>query len=162
MKYIEKTWNKIYPIHPFDYFFLDESFNDQFKETERIRELISHFAGLAIFIACLGLFGLASFVAEQRTKEIGIRKVLGASTSGIVFMISKELTKMIVLANAIAWPVAYFVMRNWVQTFPYRENISVLIFVFSGTIVLFIGLATISFQSIKAGLTNPVDSLKYE
>ena len=162
MKYIEKTWNKIYPIHPFDYFFLDESFNDQFKETERIRELISHFAGLAIFIACLGLFGLASFVAEQRTKEIGIRKVLGASTSGIVFMISREFTKMIVLANAIAWPVAYFVMRNWLQTFPYRENISVLIFIFSGIIVLFIGLATISFQSIKAGLANPVDSLKYE
>jgi len=162
MKYIEKTWNTIYPIHPFDYFFLDESFNDQFKETERIRELISYFAGLAIFIACLGLFGLTSFVAEQRTKEIGIRKVLGASTSGIVFMISKELAKMIVLANAIAWPVAYFVMRNWLQTFPYRENISVLIFIFSGIIVLFIGLATISFQSIKAGLTDPVDSLKYE
>jgi len=162
MKYIEKTWNNIYPIHPFDYFFLDESFNDQFKETERIRELISYFAGLAIFIACLGLFGLASFIAEQRTKEIGIRKVLGASTSGIVFMISRELTKMIVLANAIAWPVAYFVMRNWLQTFPYREKISVLIFIFSGTIVLFIGLATISFQSIKAGLANPVDSLKYE
>jgi len=162
MKYIEKTWNKIYPIHPFDYFFLDESFSDQFKETERIRELISYFAGLAIFIACLGLFGLASFVAEQRTKEIGIRKVLGASTSGIVFMISKDLIKMIVLANAIAWPVAYFLMRNWLQTFPYRENINVLIFIFSGIIVLFIGLATISFQSIKAGLTNPVDSLKYE
>jgi putative ABC transport system permease protein len=108
------------------------------------------------------LFGLASFVAEQRTKEIGIRKVLGASTSRIVFMISREFTKMIVLANAIAWPVAYFVMRNWLQTFPYRENISVLIFIFSGIIVLFIGLATISFQSIKAGLTNPVDSLKYE
>ncbi|MDH5769026.1 MAG: ABC transporter permease [Nitrospirota bacterium] len=162
MKYIEKTWNTIYPIHPFDYFFLDESFNDQFRETERIRELLSYFAGLAIFIASLGLFGLASFVAEQRTKEIGIRKVLGASTSGIVFMISRELTKMIVLANAIAWPVAYFVMRNWLQTFPYRENISVLIFIFSGIIVLFIGLATISFQSIKAGLTNPVDSLKYE
>ena len=162
MKYIEKTWNKIYPIHPFDYFFLDESFNDQFKETERIRELISYFAGLAIFIACLGLFGLASFVAEQRTKEIGIRKVLGASTSGIVFMISRELTKMIVLANVVAWPVAYFVMRNWLQTFPYRENISFLIFIFSGIIVLFIGLATISFQSIKAGLANPVDTLKYE
>ena len=162
MKYIEKTWNTIYPIHPFDYFFLDESFNDQFRETERIRELLSYFAGLAIFIASLGLFGLASFVAEQRTKEIGIRKVLGASTSGIVFMISRELTKMIVLANVIAWPVAYFVMRNWLQTFPYRENISVLIFIFSGIIVLFIGLATISFQSIKAGLTNPVDSLKYE
>ena len=162
MKYIEKTWNKIYPIHPFDYFFLDESFNDQFKETERIRELISYFAGLAIFIACLGLFGLASFIAEQRTKEIGIRKVLGASTSGIVYMISRELIKMIVLSNAIAWPVAYYVMQNWLQTFPYRENINVLIFLFSGIIVLFIGLATVSFQSIKAGLNNPVDSLKYE
>ncbi len=162
IKLIETKWNEIYPNHPFDYFFLDESFDEQFREIERIRKLISYFAGLAIFIACLGLYGLTSFVTEQRTKEIGIRKVLGATTSGIVYMISKELTKMVIFANAIAWPVAYLVMRKWMATFPYRENIAILTFVFSGLIVLSIGLATVSYQAIRAGLTNPADSLKYE
>jgi putative ABC transport system permease protein len=162
IKFIETKWNEIYPNHPFDYFFLDESFDEQFREIERIRKLISYFAGLAIFIACLGLYGLTSFIAEQRTKEIGIRKVLGATTSGIVYMISRDLTKMVILANAIAWPVAYLVMRKWLAAFPYRENMTVLTFVFSGLIVLSIGLATVSYQAIKAGLTNPVESLKYE
>ena len=162
INYVETKWNEIYPNHPFDYFFLDESFEEQFREIERIRELISYFAGLAIFIACLGLYGLTSFIAEQRTKEIGIRKILGATTSGIVYMISRELAKMVIIANAIAWPVAYLVMRNWLSTFPYRENISIMTFLLSGMIVLFIGLATVSYQSIKAGLTNPVDSLRYE
>jgi len=162
IKFIETKWNEIYPNHPFDYFFLDESFDEQFREIERIRKLISYFAGLAIFIACLGLYGLTSFIAEQRTKEIGIRKVLGATTSGIVYMISRDLTKMVILANAIAWPIAYFAMRSWLAAFPYRENMTVLTFVFSGLIVLSIGLATVSYQAIKAGLTNPVDSLKYE
>ena len=162
IKFIETKWNEIYPNHPFDYFFLDESFDEQFREIERMRKLISYFAGLAIFIACLGLYGLTSFVTEQRTKEIGIRKVLGATTSGIVYMISRELTKMVILANAIAWPIAYFVMRSWLSAFPYRENMTVLTFVFSGLIVLSIGLATVSYQAIKAGLTNPADSLKYE
>jgi putative ABC transport system permease protein len=162
IKFIETKWNEIYPNHPFDYFFLDESFDEQFREIESIRKLISYFAGLAIFIACLGLYGLTSFITELRTKEIGIRKVLGATTSGIVYMISKELTKMVILANAIAWPVAYLVMRKWLSTFPYRENISVITFIFSAIIVLSIGLTTVSYQAIKAGLTNPVDSLKYE
>jgi len=162
IKFIETKWNEIYPNHPFDYFFLDESFGEQFREIERIRKLVSYFAGLAIFIACLGLYGLTSFITELRTKEIGIRKVLGATTSGIVYMISRELTKMVILANAIAWPVAYLVMRKWLSTFPYRENISVITFIFSAIIVLSIGLTTVSYQAIKAGLTNPVDSLKYE
>ncbi len=162
LQFIETKWNETYPNHPFDYFFLDESFGEQFREIERIRKLISYFAGLAIFIACLGLYGLTSFVTEQRTKEIGIRKVLGATTSGIVYIISRDLTKMVILANVIAWPVAYFVMRRWLAAFPYRENMTFLTFVFSGFIVLSIGLVTVSYQAIKAGLTNPVDSLKYE
>lgn len=159
---IETKWNEIYPNHPFDYFFLDESFGEQFQEIERTKILSSYFAGLAIFIACLGLYGLASFMTEQRTKEIGIRKVLGATTSGIVYLISKDLVKMVALANAIAWPVAYLLMRNWLSAFPYRVNITVLTFLFSGIVVLIIGLATVSYQSIKAGSTDPVDSLKYE
>jgi len=159
---IETKWNEIYPNHPFDYFFLDESFGEQFRDIERTKKLTSYFAGLAIFIACLGLYGLASFMAEQRTKEIGIRKVLGATTGGIVFLISKDLTKMVALANAIAWPAAYLLMRNWLTSFPYRVDISVLTFLLSGMVVLFIGLATVAYQSIKAGLTDPVRSLKYE
>jgi len=160
--YIQEKWITVYPNHPFDYFFLDESFDEQFRETERLREIFSYFAGLAILIACLGLFGLASFTAEQRTKEIGIRKVMGASTSRIVIMLTKELIKLVLIANAIAWPVAYFVMRNWLYTFPYRQNISYMTFVLSGIIVLLIGFITISYQSIRAGLANPVDSIKYE
>jgi putative ABC transport system permease protein len=162
IKFIETKWNEIYPNHPFEYFFLDESFEEQFMEIERIKKLLSYFAGLAIFIACLGLYGLTSFIAEQRTKEIGIRKVLGATVPGIVYMISRELTKMVLLANAIAWPVAYLVMRKWLGTFPYRANISLLTFIISGVIVLSIGWMTVSYQAIKAGLANPADSLKYE
>jgi len=162
LNFIETTWNEIYPYHPFDYFFLDESFGEQFQEIERTKKLTSYFAGLAIFIACLGLYGLASFMAEQRSKEIGIRKVLGATTSGIVCLISKDLAKMVALANAIAWPVAYLLMRKWLSSFPYRVNISLLTFLLSGAVALIIGLATVSYQSIKVGLTNPVDSLKYE
>jgi len=160
--YIRDTWNTIYPNHPFDYFFLDESFNEQFRETERLRGIFSYFAGLAIFIACLGLFGLASFTAEQRTKEIGIRKVMGATTPGIVIMLAKELIKLVLISNAIAWPVAYLIMKNWLYTFPYREHISFITFVVSGLIVLIIGIVTISYQSIRAGLANPINSLKYE
>ena len=159
---METKWNEIYPNHPFDYFFLDESFGEQFQDIERTRKLTSYFAGLAIFIACLGLYGLASFMAEQRTKEIGIRKVVGATTGGIVYLISKDLTKMVVLANAIAWPAAYLLMRSWLSSFPYRINITVLTFLLSGVVVLLIGLATVAYQSIKAGLTDPVRSLKYE
>ena len=159
---IETKWNEIYPNHPFDYFFLDESFGEQFQEIERTKKLTSYFAGLAIFIACLGLYGLASFMAEQRTQEIGIRKVLGATTPGIVFLISRDLTKMVVVANAIAWPGAYLLMRNWLSAFPYRINITLLTFLLSGVAVLLIGLATVAYQSIKTGLTDPVHSLKYE
>lgn len=162
IKFIETKWNEIYPNHPFDYFFLDESFKEQFREMERTKKIVSYFAGLAILVACLGLYGLASFMTEQRTKEIGIRKVFGVTTSGIVCLISKDLIKMILIANAIALPVAYLLMRNWLSAFPYRVNITVMMFIYSGIIVLIIGLTTVSYQSIKAGLTDPIDSLRYE
>jgi len=162
LKYIETKWHELFPNYPFDYYFLDESFNEQFWEVERIGKLITYFAGLAVLIACLGLYGLISFIAEQRTKEIGIRKVLGATTTGIVTMLSRELLKMVLIANVIAWPTAYFCMRTWLATFPFREDINLLTFVLAGVIVLVIGLVTVSYKSIKAGLANPIDSLMYE
>ena len=112
--------------------------------------------------ACLGLFGLAAFTAEQRTKEIGIRKVLGSSVSKIVILISKEFIKLVILANILAWPVAYFAINKWLQSFAYRINIGLLAFVIATALALTIALITVSFQAIKAATANPVDSLKYE
>ena len=120
------------------------------------------FTLLGLFIACLGLLGLASFTAESRTKEIGIRKVCGASVAGIVIMLSKQFTKWVLLANGIAWPVAYFAMNKWLQNFAYRINIDIMTFLLSGLLVLGIALLTVSFQSFKAALANPADSLRYE
>jgi putative ABC transport system permease protein len=115
-----------------------------------------------VFIACLGLLGLAAFMAEQRTKEIGIRKVLGAKVSGIVLMLSKEFAKWVLIANIIAWPVAYFAMSNWLQNFAYRTSIGIWTFVLSAALALTIALLTVSFQAVKAATSNPVDSLRYE
>jgi putative ABC transport system permease protein len=150
------------PYRPFEYAFLDDSFDAQYRAEERLSGIFSYFSVLAIFIACLGLFGLASFTAEQRTKEIGIRKVLGASVPGIVVLLSKEFTKWVLVANAIAWPAAYFLMNRWLQGFAYRMNINFLTFVFAGVISLAIALGTVSYQALKAATSNPADSLRYE
>jgi len=160
--FIEKTIKTFNPEFPFVYQFLDEDYGQLYRSEERIGAITRIFTFLAIFVSCLGLFGLASFMAQRRTKEIGIRKVLGATAPGIVFILSREFTKWIVLANVFAWPVAYFVMRNWLKNFPYRITIGVGIFLFSGFLTLFIALLTVSYQSIKAALANPVQSLKYE
>ena len=120
------------------------------------------FTFLAIFIACLGLFGLASYIAELRTKEIGVRKVLGASISGIVFSLSKEFLKWIIYANLVAWPIAYYFINKWLQSFAYKINISLWMFALAGGIALVIAFVTVSFQAIKAATANPVDSLRYE
>ncbi|MDH5384187.1 MAG: FtsX-like permease family protein, partial [Candidatus Aminicenantes bacterium] len=112
--------------------------------------------------ACLGLFGLASFTAEQRTKEIGIRKILGASVSQIAVLLSREFTKWIVVANIIAWPIAYYVMTQWLQNFAYKINLDFFTFLVAGALALFIGLISVSFQTIRAATANPVDSLRYE
>jgi putative ABC transport system permease protein len=117
---------------------------------------------LAISISCFGLFGLISFAAEQRTKEIGIRKVLGASVGSVVRLLSKEFVALVILANVIAWPVAYFVITKWLKNFAYRTEIGLVTFFFSGFLALVIAILTVCFQSIKAALTNPVDSLRYE
>ncbi|UCE22860.1 MAG: hypothetical protein JSV46_11820 [Candidatus Aminicenantes bacterium] len=117
---------------------------------------------IAIFISCLGLLGLASFTAEQRTKEIGIRKVLGSTVAGVVFLLSKEFIKWVLLANLISWPVAYYAVHNWLDNFAFRTRIGWEIFLFSGCLALVISLLTVCYQSIKAALANPIDSLRYE
>jgi len=162
IKYLEGVWVKLNPEYPFDYHFLDKDFDKLYWDEQRMGKIFGYFSFIAIFIACLGLYGLAAFVAEQKTKEIGIRKVLGASIFGITAMLSKEFTKWVLLANVIAWPPAYYLMNKWLQNFAYRIELSILPFVISGCLVLGIALITISNQTIKAANANPVDSLRYE
>ena len=160
--FLEKTTQKFNPGFPFEFHFLDDDYDRLYRAEQRTDKIIRYFAFLAIFISCLGLFGLGSFTAEQRTKEIGIRKVLGASESGIIVMLSKEFTKWVLLANIIAWPIAYFAMNRWLQNFVYHIDIGWWTFILAGGLALVIALATVSYQSIKAALANPADSLRYE
>jgi putative ABC transport system permease protein len=162
IKFVGNTWKKFSLGQPFEYSFLDEDFDNLYRGEKKTGQILFLFASLSIFVACLGIFGLASFFTEQRTKEIGIRKVLGASGSGIVLLLSKEFTKWIFVTNIFAWPIAYFAMNKWLQNFAYRTNIGPWIFVLSGLLVFVIALVTVSYQSIKAALSNPVDSLRYE
>jgi putative ABC transport system permease protein len=162
LRSLEKTWNEMSLGYPFEYRFLDEDFEALYRSEARLGSIFRSFAALAVFIACLGLFGLASFVAEQRTKEIGIRKVLGSSTIGIITLLNREFLRWISAANLIAWPVSYFVMRQWIQKFAYRENITIGIFVLAGGIGLAVAIVTVSVQTLKAARANPVDSLKHE
>jgi ABC-type antimicrobial peptide transport system permease subunit len=159
---VKNVFERLNPGFPFEYEFMDADYEIQFSFVRRTRSLIAYLAGFAIFISCLGLFGLASFNAEQRTKEIGIRKVLGSSVSRIVMLLSKDLTKLVLLANIIAWPVAWFSLNRWLQSFLYRTHINLNIFIIAGAITLIIALFTISYHSIKAATANPVDSLRYE
>ncbi|MCP4724079.1 MAG: hypothetical protein GY863_03535 [bacterium] len=158
----ESSWYEINPQYPFDYVFVDEYYDRQYQAESRLSQLFSFFTVIAILIACLGLFGLASFTAEQRTKEIGIRKVLGASVSGIVFILSKEFTKWVIFATVLAWPAAYFVMNKWLEGFAYRTDLNIWAFLGSGLLAMFIAILTVSYQSIKTAITNPVKSLRYE
>ncbi|NIM57704.1 MAG: FtsX-like permease family protein [Candidatus Aenigmarchaeota archaeon] len=160
--YMEDIWKEFAPGHPFNYRFLDDALNDLYRSEQRIGTILKYFSILAIFISCLGLFGLASFMSEQRTKEIGIRKVLGASVSNIALLLSREFTKWVLLANIIAWPVAYFAMYKWLQSYAYSTNIALWSFFLSGTMALVIATVAVSYQSIKAAVTNPADSLRYE
>lgn len=162
LEYIERICNQFEPYYPFEYHFLDESYDTLYKNERGLGNIFKYFALLAILISCLGLFGLASFVAEQRTKEIGIRKALGAPVSGIVLLLSKEFTKWVLLANIIAWPIAYYVMAKWLQNFPYRMDIGLWIFILAGALAFIIAITTVIFQAVKAALANPVDALRYE
>jgi putative ABC transport system permease protein len=160
--FLRKKWNQVDPAQAFDYFFLDEAFGRQYKADEKLSRIFSCFTILAIFIACLGLFGLASFTAEKRTKEIGIRKALGASVSEIIWLLSKEFTRWVLIANIIAWPIIYLAMNRWLQNFAYRIDIGLGTFVISALLALLIAALTVGFQAIRAARANPVDTLRYE
>jgi ABC-type antimicrobial peptide transport system permease subunit len=162
VKIIEETWKGVSPNTPFQFTFVNDLLNSMYQTEQRIGVLFRYFTALAIVIACLGLFGLASFVAEQRTKEIGIRKVLGASSSGIVLMLSKEFGKWIIMANIIAWPVGYFVMNLLLQNYAYKIRIGFDIMLLSGLIALLVAMISVSYQSMRAASANPVNSLRYE
>lgn len=160
--HLERQWKQMEPVQPLRYRFLDEDFDRLYRTEEELGELFGVFTGLAIFIACLGLFGLVSFAAERRTKEIGIRKVLGASVAGIFMLIAKEFTRLVIVAFIIAAPLAYYAMDTWLTDFAYRINVGPLIFVIAGMAVLTIALVTVSYRSVKAALADPVHALRYE
>jgi len=162
MALLENKWKELDSTGTFNYAFLDDSLDGQYRAEERLGKIFTYFSLFAIFIASLGLFGLASFTAEQKTKEIGIRKVLGAPVSGIVLLLSKEFTKWVVVANLIAWPIAYFLLQNWLQNFAYRISIGIGSFLLAASLALLIALITVSYQSLKAALANPIESLHYE
>jgi putative ABC transport system permease protein len=159
---VKSIFERMNPGFPFEYEFLDATYEIQFNFVRRTRSLIAYLAGFAIFISCLGLFGLASFNAEQRTKEIGIRKVLGSSVSRIVMLLSKDLAKLVLLANIIAWPLAWYLLNQWLKNFLYRTHIHFDIFIIAGAITFIIALFMVSYHSVKAATANPVDSLRYE
>ena len=159
---LEYTWNQFDPSHPFEYSFLDERLAALYRADARLGKLLGLFALLAIAIACLGLLGLAAYAAEQRTREIGIRKVLGASVVNIVLLLSKEFTWLVLAANLAAWPLAYILMRGWLREFAYRIDIGLEIFLLGGGVALVIAWLTVSLQAIKAALANPIESLRCE
>jgi ABC-type antimicrobial peptide transport system permease subunit len=159
---VEAVCKKYSPEEPFDYRFADEEYAHKFADEERVGKLAAFFATLAIIISCLGIFGMASFMAEQRTKEIGVRKVLGASVFNLWSLLSKEFVVFVLIAFCIAVPLAYYFMYHWLQNYTYRTKLSWWIFAVSCIGALLITLITVSVQSIKAAITNPVDSLRSE
>ncbi|WP_234736843.1 ABC transporter permease [Tellurirhabdus bombi] len=162
LTHIENTWKKYYPERPYSYEFLDQRFGRLYVREQTQQTLFGIFAGIAILISCLGLFGLSMFMAEQRTKEIGVRKVLGASVSSLVILFSRDFLKLVVIALLLASPLAWYIMNHWLTSFAYRTSIHWSVFAVAGMAALLIALLTISFQSIKAALMNPVKSLRAE
>ena len=162
IKELKNQWTAIANGRPFEYFFLDEAFEKLYQKESRLGTLFSYFTGLALLIACLGMFALAAVLCKQRTKEIGIRKVLGASIIGIVGLLSKDFLKLVTIAFVIASPLAYFFMEKWLQDFAYHINMSWGMFLLAGLGTLFIALLTVTFQSLKTAMANPVESLKQE
>ena len=159
---LKRQWQLFAPGQPFEYNFMDERFGEMHRSEQRLGTIFSAFSGLAIFIACLGLLALSSFMAEKRTKEIGIRKVLGATISEIIVLLSREFVKWVAISALIAWPLAYYAMHRWLQGFAYRIQIEFGVFVLSSLLALLIAMLTVSFQAVRAAVANPVDSLRYE
>jgi putative ABC transport system permease protein len=159
---ITAVWKSFTPNQPFRYTFLDERFARMYDDVQRMGQIFTSFAILAIIVACLGLFALSAFMAEQRSKEIGIRKVLGASVTQVTALMSKDFVKLVLIAIVLASPIAWWIMHKWLQDFAYRVNISWWIFLVAGLLVVMIALVTIGFQSIKAAVANPVQRLRAE
>ncbi len=160
--YIQSAWKDLFPDHPFDYQFLDDHFKEVYRTDAQITQMVGILAFLAILISCLGLFGLVSYSAERRIKEIGVRKVLGASITNIVSLLSKHFVWLVLIANAIAWPLAWFTVNQWMQDYAYRLPMSWWVFVLAGLVALGIALITVSLLAIKAAMANPVTSLRSE
>ncbi len=159
---LEGPWKTFFPDNPMDHFFLDQFFNRQYESDKRFGQIFGMFTLLAIFVACLGLFGLASFMTMQRTKEIGIRKALGSTSTEVVLLLSKGFIQLVLIANLIAWPLAWYIMENWLQSFPYRININPLLFALAGLAVVIIAFLSVGFQTVKAARLNPALTLKNE
>jgi putative ABC transport system permease protein len=159
---VEDTWRSLYPYQRFDYSFMDEDFDALYRTEQRMGQLFIVFTSLAILIACLGLFGLAAYAAEQRSREMAIRKVLGAEPSALVALLSKDFIKLVILSILIASPLAWFVMQKWLQGFAYRQNMQWWMFAWTGAGALLIAFTTIGYQSIKAAIANPINSLRSE
>jgi putative ABC transport system permease protein len=159
---MKKQWDSYNPEEPFTYAFVDQLYNQTYIKEQKTGTILSIFAGLTVFIACLGLFGLATFTAQQRNREIGIRKVLGASILNLIGLLSKEFILLVGIAILIATPIAWWAMNAWLLDFAYRINISWWVFIIAGVAAIIIALVTVSFQAIKAALTNPVKTLRTE
>jgi putative ABC transport system permease protein len=159
---VKQIYHKHYPEHEFEVHFFDEEIDNLYQSERRMGSIFAYFSILAIFIACLGLFGLVSFVSENKTKEIGIRKVLGASFADVVSILTRDITMWALLANIVAWPVAYVAMNRWLQNFAYRMEIRWWVFLLAGGLTLLIALLTVCYEAVKAATANPVESLRYE
>jgi len=162
LRYIKETSESYAPDYPYEYSFLDQGVGNLYQAEQKLGRIFGYFAFVAIFVSCLGIFGLASFTAEKKTKEIGIRKVLGATISSIVILLSKEFSRWILLANIIAWPIGWYAMHKWLENFAYRTNLNPWLFILAGVLSFVIAALPIGYQSIKAAIADPVDSLRYE
>jgi putative ABC transport system permease protein len=162
VKHFQQVWEKANPGFPCEYEFLDETFGRMYTNEQRLSQILFAFALLAVAISCLGLVGLSFYTAEEKTKEIGIRKVLGASSKKIIVLFSMNFVKLVLIANLIAWPVTYVIMQRWLQGYAYRTAIGIGVFVQAGALGMLIVLFSVGFQTFRAATANPVDSLRYE
>jgi putative ABC transport system permease protein len=162
LTFIHEKWESTFSQEEFEFSFLDDRINQLYASEKKMQHIFVIFSSLSILVACLGLLGLVSYAAELRTKEIGIRKVLGASSGNVILLMSKDFIKWIIFANIIAWPLAWFLMNKWLQNFAYRAHIGWIIFLLSGLITISISIFTFIFQTVRAAHANPADSLRYE
>jgi putative ABC transport system permease protein len=159
---LRQQWEKLNPEFPFEFHFLDKGIDELYNSEAKIGAISFACTVLAVGISCLGLFGMSIFLVRQKTKEIGIRKVLGASVAGVVLMLTKGFAKWVILANLIAWPLAYYFMHQWLQNYAYRVEIGWPVFLLSGALALVVALLTVSYQTVRAATANPVEALRHE